>query len=131
MVGRKARSPVGEWLSNQLWNTSLVWIVGLAFAGYGFYLLTNAKLEQHTQDLTQLKTAISDQNKALEIKTRADVVEREKIRNDFVADSKATASGISELNTKTAVMAAQLGTINDTLSKIGDKLDRAASLIKK
>lgn len=115
---RSSGHGVGPWLQNQLWNTSLIWLLCIFAVGAGFYYQTTGKLDQHSTALNELKA------KAEETK-KEDVAERAKVRDAFLADSKATAAGIAELNKQTAVMSASLGGLQRELEKIGNKLDAA------
>lgn len=107
---------VGDWLVNQFWNTSLPWLLGLFFIGCGFYWTTTSTLENHTQTLRQLEQTI---NKNASLESEA----REKVRTDFLADSKSTAQGIAELNRQTAVMSTTLVGVEKALDKISTRLD--------
>lgn len=112
----RKRKTVGDWLSNQFWNTSLPWLLGLFFVGCGFYYTTTTTLESHTRTLTQLEQTIN-KNAKVEIEAR------EKVRTDFLADSKSTAQGISELNRQTAIMSTTLVGVEKALDKISSRLD--------
>lgn len=115
-MAKRQRATVASWLRNQVWNTSLPWLLGLFFIGAGFYYVTNSTLAQHTADLKELKHL---QTTA----TRENAAEREKVRDQFLQNSKETANGIAELNKTTAVMGATLVAVSKELERISTKLD--------
>lgn len=120
---RAQPSTAGMWFHNQLWNTSLPWLAVVAFGMTGFYFLTNAKLDSHDQKFLSIESKISAQAALLAETKRIEASEREKVRDAFLMESKATSVGISELNKQTAVMGVQLMAIKDELAKIGGKLE--------
>lgn len=107
------------WFHHQIYNTSLLWLIGVLMLGAGFYWQTTYKLDQHSGALHELK------NKAEENK-KEETQERNKVRDQFLQDSKATAAGIAELNKQTAVMNAALSGLVRELEKIGTKLEAPA-----
>lgn len=109
---------MGKWLSNQLWNTSLPWLLGLFFIGTGFYYITTSTLQVHTQQLAQLQLELKETRDAARLA-------RESTRSEFLTESKATAAGIAELNKLTAVMGNTLLGVQKELEKIGLRLDSA------
>jgi len=114
---------IGGWFSNQLWNTSLPWLLGLFFIGAGFYYTTTLRLAELDKKAVELQVTLTEQKQALVETKRSDASEREKTRDVFMADSKATALGIAELNKQTAVMATTLAGVQKELEKIGARLD--------
>ena len=117
---RKPRrnATVGDWLSNQFWNTSLPWLLGLFFIGTGFYYVTNSTLDSHTKTLATLEIAIAAGKKD-------DEDAREKVRGEFLIDSRATAAGIAELNKQTAILATTMVGVQKELEKITARLDQS------
>lgn len=102
---QQERGTFGGWVSNQLWNTTLPWLLAIFFIGAGFYYVTNSTLATHSALLMK-------QDK-----------EREKMRETFLNDSRSTAAGISELNKQTAVMGTSLLMMQKELEKIANRLD--------
>lgn len=113
---RRKHSVVGGWFANQMWNTSLPWLLGLFFIGAGFYYITNATLANHSAMLIRLEKSASDNRKE-------DALERSKVREAFLVDSKATAAGIAELNKQTAVMGASMLMMQKEVEKIAQRLE--------
>lgn len=107
---------IGAWIKNQLWNTSLPWLLGVAVGGILFYYDTTQTQKTHSSTLTRLEASIAE-------KTKEDTAAREKVREQFLADSKATAAGMAKLNEQTAVMTTVLSGLQRELEKIGQKLD--------
>lgn len=107
---------LGRWFTNQVWNTSLLWLLGFFAAGVVFYAMTTSTLKTHSEDLATLKASFAENKKE-------EAGSRERVREAFLADSKATAAGIAELNKTTAVMGATLLGVQKELEKIGAKLD--------
>lgn len=101
----------------------LPWLAVVAFGITGFYFLTNTKLDLHDKELLAIHSKLDEQKAALVEAKKLDTAEREKSRDVFLADSKATAAGIAELNKQTAVTSVQLIAIKDELAKIGQKLE--------
>lgn len=119
---------MGAWFSNQIWNTSLIWLLGLFFIGAGFYFTTSNKLTELDKSLNDIQISVKEQKTALIDSKRVDNTEREKARDAFLADSKATAAGIAELNKQTAILGTNLMGVQKELEKIGQKLDTAPSI---
>lgn len=90
--------------------------MGCFAAGVVFYTITTRTLEEHTKSIDTIK------NNQAETK-KENLLEREKIREAFLIESKATSSGIAELNKQTAVMATTLIGIEKALDRFGQKLD--------
>lgn len=118
MARRKEAHSIGGWFQNQLWNTSLLWLLGMAAGGAYFYWDTSVTQRQHSAMLAALKAEAAENKKE-------EKSERDKVRDAFLADSKAQTAGISELNKQTAVMSAALVSMQRELEKIGTKLDAA------
>lgn len=124
MPRRRQTNTVGAWFANQIWNTSLPWLLGFFVIGVGFYFTTTSKLEE-------LQIALRDQKSSLIDTKRNDLTEREKVRDAFLADSKSTASGIAELNKQTAVMGATLLGVQKELEKISQRLENVPASIRR
>lgn len=112
----KSRVSVGEWLGYQLWNTSLPWLIGLFFIGSGFYYITTNTLALHSKALEDLQKTVA--STASEHR-----VERDRIREQFLVESKATALGMAELNKTTAVMSATMIEVQKSVDRLGKKLE--------
>ena len=115
---RKPKATVGDWLSNQFWNTSLPWLLGLFFIGTGFYYITNSTLDSHSKTLASLELSLAANKKD-------DADARDKVRGEFLMDSRATASGIAELNKQTAILATTMVGVQKELEKITARLDQS------
>jgi hypothetical protein len=103
-----------------MWNTSLVWLIGLAGLGVTWYFNTSYTQTQHSESIGELR-------KAFNVRSEKDDSERQKIREQFLQDSKATSTGIAELNKQTAVMTTVLQNMNRSLEKFEQKLDSFGS----
>src|SRR5688572_12395085 len=90
-------SGLAAWIRNQFWNTSLPVLLAAIVGGIVFYIDTTRTQQNHSATLSKLETTITE-------KTREDIAAREKVREQFLADSKATAAGMAKLNEQTAVM---------------------------
>lgn len=119
----RRRATIGEWFANQLWNTSLPWLVGAMLFGIAFYYNTNNRLEQHESTAKRIEEKQDNLQKQLTESKKSETVERTKIRDEFLADSKSTATGIAELNKQTAVMGTILTSVKEELVKINSRLD--------
>lgn len=117
------RNPVSNWFANQLYNTSLVWLLGLVVAGAIFYTTSLSKWEITDKRFDLIEAALKEQKTALIEKAKGETVEREKIRSEFVSDSKATATGMAELNKQTAVIGTVLSQVKDELVKLNQRVD--------
>lgn len=115
--GRNKKSTgFGGWVVFQLFNTSLPWLLGMFGAGIGFYFITTQTLQQHTADLVELK-------QQQRVSRKEDEAARERVRAEFLTESKATAAGIARLNETTAVMSATLLSVQKELEKVTTRLD--------
>lgn len=94
------------------YGINLATLGAVIVSGAGFYFTTISKLEEHSKALVKLEAASNAGDKA-----------REKVRDDFLANSLKTAEGISALNTETKVQNVQLIAINQALEKISRTLE--------
>lgn len=115
MPSRK-KATIGDWFAYQVYNTSLPWLLGFFVMGVGFYFVTTNTLEIHSKELVAIR-------EELKASKNATAGSQERIREQFLVDSKATAQGIAELNKQTAVMATTLTMVQKELEKIGQRLD--------
>lgn len=123
MPSRRPKATIGEWFANQLWNTSLPWLVGVMLFGIAFYYNTNNRLEQHEATGKRIEEKQDNLQKQITETKKNEITERTKIRDEFLADSKSTATGIAELNKQTAVMGTILSSVKEELIKINSRLD--------
>lgn len=79
----------------------------------GWYFLTSDTLRRH-----------EEQFKAVSVRTDQEKADREKIRNDFVANSQKTTEILGKLDTRLAISETKQETANQTLNKIADELVR-------
>jgi len=107
---------MGDWFANQMWNTSLPFLVTFFVIVMGFYYQTKSTLSVHGEKLTKLEQTIDDSKKE-------NIADREKVRDAFLANSKDTAAGIAKLNETTAVMGATLLVVQKEIEKISQKLE--------
>jgi len=109
---KKAYNGLTLWFQNQIANTSLVWLIAIFVAGVLFYSDTTSRLAAHSAAFAEIALQRKD-----------DAIDRERVRASFTAESKAVALGISDLNKQSAVMAAQLVSIQREVEKISNRLD--------
>lgn len=112
----RQRGSVGEWLGYQLWNTSLPWLIGLFFIGTGFYYITTSTLALHSKALDDLQRTIT-------VNVAENRADRDRIREQFLAESKSTALGMAELNKTTAVMAATMVEVQRSIDRLSKKIE--------
>lgn len=86
-----------------LMNLGAIVITGIV-GFFAFYYTTNDKLALHEKEIAQ------------------EQVVREKLRDEFLANSKLTAEGIAKLNTQAAVQGEQTAEIVKSLDKISGQL---------
>lgn len=115
-MAKRPSNSMSRWLKNQMWNTSLPWLLGCVVAGVVFYVDTSRTQDSHSKTLERLERAVSS------TKTE-ESVERGKIRDEFMKNSKDLANGIAELNKQTAVTATILVGVQRELERIAQKLD--------
>jgi hypothetical protein len=113
---KNTRQSVSGWLGYQLWNTSLPWLLGFFFVGTGFYYITNNTLALHSKALDDLQRTIS-------VTVNENRAERDRMREQFLVESKATALGMAELNKTTAVMSSTMAEVQKSIDRLTRKLE--------
>lgn len=93
----------------------------------GFYYVTNYKLETQDQAIKSLSVKLEAAGKTITDKSSDDTVQRDKIRETFLASQVKTTEGIAKLDTRLAVAEKQQENINLTLTKISDTLSKIST----
>jgi hypothetical protein len=88
----------------------------------GFYYVTNYKLETAAEQIKTINSKLEAASKTIEVKSSDDTVQRDKIRETFLASQVKTTEGIAKLDTRLAVAEKQQETTNATLNKISETL---------
>jgi hypothetical protein len=106
MFGRKlAEPPPSVFNAGTIVNVLAIPIITAALIGAGFYYTTRDELARH------------------DLAINAEASSREKLRDEFLENSKKTADGISQLSTHTAVQDEQVKQTISSLDKISTQLD--------
>lgn len=93
----------------------------------GFYYVTNYKLETQDQAIKSLSVKLEAAGKTITDKSSDDTMQRDKIRETFLASQVKTTEGIAKLDTRLAVAEKQQENINLTLTKISDTLSKIST----
>lgn len=121
MARRPARkgNSLAAWINNQLWNTSLLWLLGCIVVGVIFWNDTTRTQADHSAALARLEKAVAE-NK------RDEAGERGKIRDQFVQTHQQLTIEVANLNKQTAITSTVLQGVQRELEKIAQKLDSQA-----
>ncbi len=102
----KRRAPHRQTFSIvSLVNLGLIPVVTALFVVGGFYYITKDTLTRHDEQIKE------------------DITAREKLRDQFIANTAETAKGISSLAAHALVQDEKTKQIAETLGKVNDKLD--------
>lgn len=113
----RRQSGVGGWFSEQIRNLSLPAVSCILVGGLVFYVTTDTRLKDHDSHFSKLDREFAEYQKN-------ETSDREKIKSEFVTDSKTTANGIAELNKQTAVMSTILSSMKDEIVKLNNRYDQ-------
>jgi hypothetical protein len=97
----------------------------------GFYYVTQEQLKQHNTEIATLKAKQDASTPATVARIEAERVEREKVRDIFLANQTKTAEVLSAISnrlsineTKQEAVSKSLETTNSTLTKVLDQLQQ-------
>lgn len=115
-------------VQNQLATVLIGAMATLLVGGVTFYFTTTANDTKHDEAIKTLGASIQDLSKTLADRFQQEAAQRAALSKQFLEDTKATNTGIADLNKQIAVQTSVLQVMGRAVEKLEQRIDAATSV---